>query len=104
MIDVSDGLGRDAARIARASGVVVEIDAGRVSLRPPATDWTKAFGDGEDYELLFVVSGDAEHAPHTGTLIGRAIAPSDGEPPSCVVIDPDGKRHRADEMGWDHAR
>ncbi len=103
MIDVSDGLGRDAARIARASGVVVEIDADRVSLRPPATGWNQAFGDGEDYELLFAVSGDAEQTPHTGELIGRCIAPSDAEPPACVVIDPYGKRHRADEMGWDHA-
>jgi len=59
-IDISDGLASEALHIARASGVGIEIDVGRVPLAPAAV---KLLGDrrsrelaltgGEDYELLF---------------------------------------------------
>ncbi len=103
MIDVSDGLGRDAARIGRASGLLLEIDASRVQLRAPASDWLKAFGDGEDYELIFTVTKDTQVEPQGGYCIGRVRTPTDAEPAGCVVIDPSGNRRRGDEFGWDHA-
>jgi thiamine-monophosphate kinase len=61
-IDVSDGLGIDAARLARASGVRVVLEAARIPLSPAVAafaevttanprDWL--LGGGDDYELLF---------------------------------------------------
>jgi thiamine-monophosphate kinase len=56
MIDVSDGLGIDAGRIASASGgsVVARIDGPRVP-RTAGSSLDAALSDGEDHELLFAV-------------------------------------------------
>ncbi len=101
MIDISDGLGRDAARIAKASNTVLEIEAARVRLRAPATDWRTALAAGEDYELLFTLRPGAT-PPVACTHIGR-VRLATNDPPACIVIDADNKPHRADDMGWDHA-
>lgn len=58
MIDVSDGLLLDAARLADASDVSVQIDPTAVPLRNPSLPIERALGDGEDYELLFAVPDD----------------------------------------------
>jgi len=50
MIDLSDGLARDAGHIAARSGCRLAIDLERVPLAPGATHEDLAFG--EDYELL----------------------------------------------------
>ena len=71
MMDVSDGLLIDAARMAAASGLAVEIDLASV----PLSEDLKAFGHdaltaataGDDYELLF--AGDSE-PPVAATRIG----------------------------------
>ncbi|NOY75254.1 MAG: thiamine-phosphate kinase [Kiritimatiellaeota bacterium] len=55
MIDVSDGLLLDAARIADMSGLDVEIDESAVPIAAGAT-LEQALSEGEDYELLFSVS------------------------------------------------
>lgn len=61
MIDLSDGLALDSARLARASGCGIELDAETVpvSREVVPTSQTSAFDhavtDGEDYELLFTV-------------------------------------------------
>lgn len=61
MIDISDGLGGDATRLAEASGVGVSIDAARVPLAAGVAEVATAAGrdpiqlavsGGEDYELL----------------------------------------------------
>lgn len=55
MMDLSDGLGSDLPRLARASGVGFEIDRSAVPLSPGCTT-EQAISDGEDYELLFAIS------------------------------------------------
>jgi thiamine-monophosphate kinase len=55
MMDLSDGLGADLPRLARASGVGFEVDE-NVLPRNRGCTVTQALNDGEDYELLFTVS------------------------------------------------
>jgi thiamine-monophosphate kinase len=54
-IDLSDGLSRDAERLALASEVCIELDASAIPVSPRA-DFEEALHGGEDYELLFTVS------------------------------------------------
>ncbi len=55
MMDLSDGLGADLPRLARASKTGFKIDIDRLPLNRGATV-DNAISDGEDYELLFAVS------------------------------------------------
>lgn len=55
MMDLSDGLGADLPRLARASGVGFEVDEEALPLNPGCTS-KQAISDGEDYELLFAIS------------------------------------------------
>jgi thiamine-monophosphate kinase len=87
MLDLSDGLARDAAHIARRSGVRCVIDLERVPLAPGAT--VDDLGFGEDYELLA-----ATRDPGRFPLIGLCEA---GEG---VEIRLEGKR--VDLTGWEH--
>ena len=66
LIDLSDGLAGDAAQLAAASGVRVEIDATEIPLAPPLAEFSDrraalrlAAGGGEDYELLLTVPAGA---------------------------------------------
>ncbi len=54
MMDLSDGLGADLPRLARASGVGFEIDEAAIPRNRGCT-FEQAITDGEDYELLFAV-------------------------------------------------
>lgn len=99
MIDLSDGLGRDAGRVGRASGATLEIDAARIPLREGASDWRTAIGDGEDYELLIV---GRDLAGKLEGLIGPIGVVREGEP-GAIVIDESGERHDVNSLGWDHS-
>ena len=55
LMDLSDGLGADLPRLAKASGLGFKVDPGTVPRARGATV-QQAFNDGEDYELLFTVS------------------------------------------------
>ncbi len=55
MMDLSDGLGTDLPRLARASGVGFKVDETALPLHRGCTI-RQATSDGEDYELLFAIS------------------------------------------------
>jgi thiamine-monophosphate kinase len=55
MMDVSDGLGADLPRLARASHVGFELDETALPLQRGCSA-AQAISDGEDYELLFAIS------------------------------------------------
>ena len=55
MMDLSDGLGADLPRLARASKLGFKIDKNTLPLAPGAKI-EDAISDGEDYELLFAIS------------------------------------------------
>jgi thiamine-monophosphate kinase len=57
MIDLSDGLGSDLPRLAKASGTGFEVDLSVLPKNEGCSE-EQALTDGEDYELLFVVSND----------------------------------------------
>jgi thiamine-monophosphate kinase len=73
MADISDGLLIDAARMAEASGLAVEIDLDAVPI-PDSADRMAAVTAGDDYELLFAgPPGLSLSQPHLAkiTAIGR---------------------------------
>ncbi len=81
LMDVSDGLAWDLYRLARASGVRVELDMRRVPVHRDARRlarssgaeaWEHALHDGEDHELLATMPArGAARAP--ATAIGRVV-------------------------------
>ena len=104
MMDVSDGLGRDAARIGEASGVCLEIDASSIPMHAGVAGWRDAAGEGEDYELLFTASREPPAVVGDGvrvTRIGRVVGARAGSA-RCVVVEASGARVDAGELGWDH--
>ena len=103
MMDLSDGLGLDACRLAAASGVRIEIDAARVPRRPGSdSGWRERLAQGEDYELLVALSPQTDTPPDL-CVIGEVRAQRDLKKNLAVVKSPDGKEIDASAMGWNHA-
>src|SRR2546421_4140737 len=61
MMDLSDGLGADLPRLAKASKLGFKIDKEALPLAPGAKI-DNAISDGEDYELLFAISPRDRHS------------------------------------------
>jgi thiamine-monophosphate kinase len=89
MLDISDGIARDAAHLASRSGCRVVVDLDRVPLAEGAEPSDLAFG--EDYELLAAVRD-----PDGFTVIGRC---EDGEG---VLLTRAGEP--AELGSWEHFR
>jgi thiamine-monophosphate kinase len=102
-IDVSDGLGKDLARLCAASGVGAEIE--NLPFAPGAEDLARrlgldaealALGGGEDYVLLFTLPKEA--SPPPGSFrIGRIESR-----PGVFWVDGGGRRRDVARAGFDH--
>ncbi len=101
MMDISDGLVTDLARLARASGVGIAIEESRVPVHPSvrrvagrivgnASDW--ALTGGEDHHLVATFPASAE-LPRTWVPIGLVTRAHEG-------VRVDGKE--PSRWGWDH--
>ncbi len=105
LMDISDGLGLDAARLALRSGAAIEVDAASIPLSRGVSDPLRAAADGEDYELLFTVRSGVSVPSVLGstpvTRIGRVI-PWQSSRPRCELLH-HGGRTAADALGWEHA-
>ena len=101
MQDVSDGLVKDAARMAEASGLALQLEPDRIPLRTGAAR-EQALTEGEDYELLFALPArlrsrleQAWPFPDTElTCIGRFVS---GDPGSVS-----GLKQNPKQTGYDH--
>jgi len=101
MIDISDGLSRDLARICQQSNVGAVIDASAIPIHSDAITLSKKTGqsplehalhDGEDHELLFACSA----RPPVGTLIGTITADRS------LLIQENAKTEPLSQKGWDY--
>lgn len=106
MMDISDGLGIDAARLALASACAIELEPGTIPLHDGILDWRKACRDGEDYELLFAVERGRELpsvCSLTGTRLTRigTVVPFHQGSPRCGARSDRGIEDLA-ESGWEH--
>jgi len=101
MLDLSDGLALDARRLARASGVSLDLDAAAVCMAAgvDATRLPHVIAAGEDHSLLATfppASAPGQSLPGGFRVIGRVVEPGDDGPALLV-----GGRVFAARGGWD---
>jgi thiamine-monophosphate kinase len=117
LMDVSDGLSTDLARMARASGVDAVVDAAAIYVHPDVSKISAAAGvdpmdfalhGGDDYELLAAIDGRAfRHVARTfERRFGRPLANVGRfeQGTGCVWIQRDGRRAALDARGYDHLK
>jgi len=106
VIDVSDGLGKDLARLCKASGVGAEVHSRRLPEPPAFTTLCQALdcdplqtklSGGEDYVLLFSLpQGIQPPATFGCQQIGNIT-----QPVQLILVD-QGRRSPLPTAGWDH--
>lgn len=104
MLDLSDGLAKDAARLVRRAGAAAVIDSGSLPLTP-GCDWRAGVADGEDYELLMACRRrpPASIRGVPVTVVGRIVAASNEEIGAVwIEAESDVERIRIDGLGWEH--
>ncbi|GAA1396419.1 thiamine-phosphate kinase [Luteococcus peritonei] len=107
MIDVSDGLLADLGHIARASGMVIDLDSARVEVDEPVATVAAALGSDP---LELVLGGGEDHAlaacfevgdvPDGWQVLGRVREPEQDEEVGVLV---DGRVWQG-QQGWQHFR
>ncbi|GAB2991544.1 thiamine-phosphate kinase [Nocardioides montaniterrae] len=105
MIDISDGLLADAAHLARASGVSIDVESGSFDVAEPLLAVGQAIGADP---MRFILTGGDDHAllatfpagsvPAGWAVIGRVVAPSESEGTRVTV---DGAAYDGPQ-GWTH--
>lgn len=117
MVDLSDGLGRDAAHLLPSDeSSAIELTAATLPISDAATEaarhsgkpaWWHALADGEDYELCFAIPADRAHdLPKTLhnvplTIIGQVTHNPD--PATRTRIrDEQGRLLDVAQLGWEH--
>jgi thiamine-monophosphate kinase len=112
-IDVSDGLGADAGRLARASGVRLVIESESLPISPALAAFAElagrdrvemALAGGDDYELLFTTPADragrfADPPAEWGVSVRRVGRIESGE--GAFLEEARGLRS-IDDLGFDH--
>ena len=118
MLDLSDGLARDALRLSHrpdepAVNLQIELERlplSRACLQATAQSglppWQHAIGDGEDYELLFT-AGPGIPQQVAGVRISEigSVEPATTSQHEVIFVLPDGStrtRQELTDLGWEH--
>jgi thiamine-monophosphate kinase len=109
MMDLSDGLLIDLAKLAHSSGVATQIQASLIPISDelqeefPLKAEEMALNGGEDYELLLVGAGntlqDFVNRHPKAAIIGKVI---EGERGSVTVFDASGFEMELSDLNWEH--
>jgi thiamine-monophosphate kinase len=112
MMDLSDGLSTDVARLCRESGVRARIHVSEVPIArglsdvPGADPRGLALSGGEDYELLATMPAGAVAAAGVDLRERYGVSLTDigeiGAGDGVVAIEEDGTDHPLAPEGWDH--
>jgi thiamine-monophosphate kinase len=113
MIDLSDGLSSDLARLCAASRIGALLEGGKIPQVPIPPDFSKyaadppqlAFHGGDDYELLFTVPPrKAKLLPKTFQGVGLTEIGKITRVRKVLVLDEQGHAKQLISRGWDPFR
>jgi thiamine-monophosphate kinase len=109
MMDLSDGLSTDLARLSKASGVGARLEASRIPAVRPAQSIAKnidslalALHGGDDYELLFTVPpGRSRRLPPSFQGVSLSAIGEITRERSLRLLQPNGREIDLCPSGWD---